>query len=419
MKRIICILCAFLFLCGCGNHSASSSEKSELSESPISASSDLEVPDVFLDSDGRLTIQNAQLTTSKKLWILAYMNDCIYFREEDRDEPQKVTIYKADLNAHTVTDIGQIERYRISTNPLEVRLIHDKLFFTVARDEGENKVKDYLYSIDLTTDTLYQYEGEFLVSPLVYHHTYGNQLYTLKTKAAEGSCISYLDVFDPVTDCTQTILSGDVDKSCENILAFTIDNEVIYLVVKNKEEHWELRTYHLDGTSIGCVDMSEMQEDMNDFKIGQIHVIGDYLLITDWVELNIYKLSEDSLQLVAKGNGDALFPANFTEHLPTDDIFIYSGRAESFFFHPADNTLTQMDLPIIKNKETQAITSAFQDGQSILLGVYDTAAKQYAYYVMSVEEMKEYAVAVNPITGEEPLHFLGEDDEMIIIEPKK
>lgn len=136
MKRFFALLCIFLLLCGCSGHTGEISEISESSEAssaagepePEAGSTAEEKPDVYLDPDGRLRFGNIELEYQDSIWILAYIDDAIYYRWQDRDDRQKVTIYKADLKSQKITEIGTIERYRMSTSPIDVKLIDNHLF---------------------------------------------------------------------------------------------------------------------------------------------------------------------------------------------------------------------------------------------------------------------------------------------------
>lgn len=410
MKKLICLLSVFLFLCGCG---ADTMEESGVAESLESSSVTIEEPDVYLDADGKLCFGDTQFKTKRNLWLLAYVEDRIYFKIQDPDDEQRVTIYKADLNAHEITAVGIIEHYRISTRPHDVRRIDQKLYFTVACDEEKGgKVHETLFSIDLVTDTLHTYEGERLISPLVYHQTYGGKLFTLKTKAVDGYYTSYIEKFDPAENTAETILSEKI----ADILAFTVDNGLLYLMEKNEQERWELLCYDLDGVLQNRFDLSDAQEDMGDYKIAQICVTNGYFLVSNLIELKIFKILDDTLHLVANGWASEFYTANYNEKLPEENIFIYSAREQTFLFNPIEATLSQLVLPFIKYPETQIVTEAFESDGTVLLCVGDIMAKKNSYYILPEEKLKEFVVQTNRIKDEEVLHFLGEKEEVIIIE---
>lgn len=421
MKKFFALLCIFLLLCGCSSHTGEISEISESSEAssaagepePEAGSTAEEKPDVYLDPDGRLRFGNIELEYQDSIWILAYIDDAIYYRWQDRDDRQKVTIYKADLKSQKITEIGTIERYRISTNPIDVKLIDNHLFFTVTLDENGKNFKSHLFSIDRATDQLHQYEGEPLSYPLVYHRAYGGKLYSLRKRAVDGSGSACIDVFDPVENTEEMLIVQRTD-----IMAFAVAGDTIYTLGKSSQNHWELAAYDLNGTPLRRFDMADVEEDMGDYMICQTEVANDYFLISNLGQMKVLHLQEDGLLPAADGWGITFHTASYVDPLLPEKIFLYNGWGEDFFFHSAEGTFTSLDLPVVKNKETQRVVSAYQDGDSVLLAVGDSVAGKNYYYIMPVEEMETYAVRQEQIENGETLFFTEEErPEIIYVDP--
>lgn len=155
---------------------------------------------------------------------------------------------------------------------------------------------------------------------------------------------------------------------------------------------------------------------MGDYKIAQICVTNGYFLVSNLIEMKIFKILDDTLHLVANGWASEFYTANYNEKLPEENIFIYSAREQTFLFNPIEATLSQLVLPFIKYPETQIVTEAFESDGTVLLCISDIMANKSSYYILPEEKLKEFVVQTNRIKDEEVLHFLGEKEEVIIIE---
>lgn len=145
-----------------------------------------------------------------------------------------------------------------------------------------------------------------------------------------------------------------------------------------------------------------------------MEVANDYFLISNFMQLKVLHLQEDGLFPAAEGWGADFHTASYVDPLLPEEIFLYNGKGEDFFFHSAEGTFTSLDLPVVKNKETQRVVLAYQDGDSVLLAVGDSVAGKDYYYIMPVEEMETYAVRQEQIENGETLFFTEEERPEII-----
>lgn len=113
---------------------------------------------------------------------------------------------------------------------------------------------------------------------------------------------------------------------------------------------------------------------MGDYMICQTEVANDYFLISNLGQMKVLHLQEDGLLPAADGWGATFHTASYVDPLLPEKIFLYNGKGEDFFFHSAEGTFTSLDLPVVKNKETQRVVLAYQDGDSVLLAVGDSVA---------------------------------------------
>lgn len=139
---------------------------------------------------------------------------------------------------------------------------------------------------------------------------------------------------------------------------------------------WLLEVYDLSGRLVQKVPMAEAEEGFFDKFVRDFQVFGDYVLLSNSLEMALYRLTGDDAQLVAKSGWPYEEAEKMTPFSPAQSTVPQNGRAlfcaHHFFWilDAAQEQVMILPVPGLEDGSGSYCNSVFTDGKNVVYSIY-------------------------------------------------
>ena len=210
------------------------------------------------------------------------------------------------------------------------------------RTNQNNQEVTSLYEMDLERQAINLFEQENISGKLSYIATLNeNVILSLKSNSNsfKNSEISYVEAYDFAQKQNKRLIQKELNPDSmrgERIWAITAKNQFIYLfVVDYDHDSWKIEVYDANGKMVKEYDCSDSKSFFFSDWVANIEVYGDYIMISSINDVSLYKMTGETIKLVAFANGssgniDSFYgAANLSNG--EDDLVVLSSHGKNFF----------------------------------------------------------------------------------------
>ena len=169
-----------------------------------------------------------------------------------------------------------------------------------------------LYEMDLERQAINVFEQENISGKLSYIVTLNeNVILSLKSNSNnfKNSEISYVEAYDFAQKQNKRLIQKELNPDSmrgERIWAITAKNQFIYLfVVDYDHDSWKIEVYDANGKMVKEYDCSDSKSFFFSDWVANIEVYGDYIMISSINDVSLYKMTGETIKLVAFANGSS------------------------------------------------------------------------------------------------------------------
>lgn len=180
------------------------------------------------------------------------------------------------------------------------------------RTNQNNQEVTSLYEMDLERQAINLFEQENISGKLSYIATLNeNVILSLKSNSNsfKNSEISYVEAYDFAQKQNKRLIQKELNPDSmrgERIWAITAKNQFIYLfVVDYDHDSWKIEVYDANGKMIKEYDCSDSKSFFFSDWVANIEVYGDYIMISSINDVSLYKMTGETIKLVAFANGSS------------------------------------------------------------------------------------------------------------------
>lgn len=207
--------------------------------------------------------------------------------------------YSFDLETSKKVHLGSVSDYIL--NGYSFVKDEGKLYTYIAVAEKDSSLKNVLFEIDYTGNTVLPCISNQDSAPMIYLYKSPNGILQLKTPTIESGKTTHFELYEPQTgDCHDVITASDSELF---VIAATQSNSLFVLVaqeVSNEQyayymNEYDLRTFHF----IRTVDLSAIESYITKARIGKMEVFGDYFYFKNYSDDGIiFKISDNGISSV-------------------------------------------------------------------------------------------------------------------------
>lgn len=216
---------------------------------------------------------------------------------------------------------------------------------------------------------------------LAHTRTLENSIVGLKTCLDKKEYVTFLEIYDISDGTTNVIKEERMDRESNSgkvILGFDVEDNNIFLLLQKKREY-VIQEINETGKLLNeyiCNDCHFFSTG----KIAQFYVYNDYITVCSYNDFAIYKIENDSLNLVCESsNCFEFYPANNVEK--DKNILFYSNGQNFFILDTSKNQITVTKAPTIE--EEDYIVRAFQYKNEVLYISYED--EMFKYYMTDID----------------------------------
>ena len=333
----------------------------------------------------------------------------IYTQADAENDTQNFFSY--DLMTGEKCKIGSVENFVMSTNPLKFG-IHDRQLYFYMRTNQNNQEVTSLYEMDLERQAINVFEQENISGKLSYIATLNeNVILSLKfnSNSFKNSEISYVEAYDFAQKQNKRLIQKELNPDSmrgERIWAITAKNQFIYLfVVDYDHDSWKIEVYDANGKMVKEYDCSDSKSFFFSDWVANIEVYGDYIMISSINDVSLYKMTGETIKLVAFANGssgniDSFYgAANLSNG--EDDLVVLSSHGKNFFI--LDTVQEKLYVSPCVNLEDgteEHIFQVAQDGSNIVYATSEPISKRRSYFYTNLDVLMENRSSTVDLSGE-------------------
>ena len=180
------------------------------------------------------------------------------------------------------------------------------------RTNQNNQEVTSLYEMDLERQAINLFEQENISGKLSYIATLNeNVILSLKSNSNsfKNSEISYVEAYDFAQKQNKRLIQKELNPDSmrgERIWAITAKSKFIYLfVVDYDHDSWKIEVYDANGKMVKEYDCSDSKSFFFSDWVANIEVYGDYIMISSINDVSLYKMTGETIKLVAFANGSS------------------------------------------------------------------------------------------------------------------
>lgn len=271
--------------------------------------------------------------------------------------------FSLDVRQNSEVELGQVSNFILNG----YSLVKDsgKLYTYIAVSEF-GAIKNVLYEIDYTNDTIRPLLSNQNSSPIIYLYKVPTGILQLKTPLA-GSSTTLFELYNLQTGTSTEVL---VAPENEIYIVASIDDDSLFVltarempdqIYKFTIDEYDLETYEL----INTIELSEIHSYLSNARIGKMEVFGDYIYLLNYSNEGIIcKLSDNSvIPVLERTNLECV--RNQQQKLHNPEMLFYIRNTNECFLFDLNTGETKEIEPKIENG--YVISSIFSDGDDILL----------------------------------------------------
>lgn len=337
--------------------------------------------------------------------------DNLFLYTQADAENNTQTFFSYDLLTEEKREIGTVENFVMSTNPLKYG-VHERQLYFYMRTAQNNQEVTGLYELNLEEDNVNIFEQDNISGKLSYIATLNeNVILSLKSNSSnfKNSEISYVEAYDFTNKKKKRIIQKEMNPNSlkgEKIWAITAKNQFIYLfVVDYDHDSWKIEVHDEKGKLIKEYDCNDSKSFFFSDWVANIEVYGDYVIISSINDVSIYQMTDENIRLVAfasgaSGNIDSFYgAANLSDS--RDDLVVLSSRGKNFFL--LDTVQEKLYVSPCMNLEDgteEHIFQVAQNGPNIVYATFDPISKRRNYYYTNLDVLLDHQSSVIDLSGE-------------------
>ncbi|MCI9405475.1 MAG: hypothetical protein HFK04_00960 [Oscillospiraceae bacterium] len=351
--------------------------------------------DILFDGEYQLSIEDGAV-------IQVLDGNILLYRKHDGNTQM---FYSYDLGTKEKKEIGKIENFAMSTNPLPFGKNKDRLYFYMSTYEKNSEITN-LFEMGLENQSIIPLTQETITGKLSYITNLNEEvLLSLKSNSSNFNTtdVSYVEKYQVDTGFCERIIQKELNANGtrgERIWAITAENKKIYLfVVDYSNNDWKIEVYNESGSMIKQYDCNDSRDFFLSDWVANIEVYGDYVFIASVNDMSIYKMEKDGLKMVAYATNVDSFYGAICLNASGDRVALSSRGSNFFLLDTKNDKLYVTKCKNLDENTEEHIFKLIQDGENIIYSTSDPINKIKKYYYSNTKQLMENSDRTIELSG--------------------